>query len=156
MKRTALSASLEDYLEAITRIVEAGRVVRSKDIAADLGIRKASVTVALRALCEKGFINYEPYGSITLTPRGRRAGSRLLRSHEAFRDFLVLVLQVDAAQADEVACVMEHAIPPEIMRRFVRFLNAIRKCPRGAATCMKNVRADSRKRMTANKRRAGA
>jgi DtxR family Mn-dependent transcriptional regulator len=129
MNRAALSASLEDYLESIARIEESGRVVRSKDIAADLGIRTASVTGALRALQEKGCIEYEPYGSITLTPGGRRAGVELLRSHEVLRDFLVTVLKVGAEEANKVACGMEHSIPPGVMRRFVRFFHTIRDCP---------------------------
>ena len=48
--RSALSSSLEDYLEAIYQIVEQSRVARVRDIAARLGVQKPSVTGALRSL----------------------------------------------------------------------------------------------------------
>jgi DtxR family Mn-dependent transcriptional regulator len=65
-----LSASLEDYLEAIYNLAEAKKVARSRDIAEALGVSRASVTGALRALKEKGLIEHEPYGYVTLTEAG--------------------------------------------------------------------------------------
>ena len=44
-----LSASLEDYIEAIYHIVAEKQVARGKDIAARLNVSGASVTEALRA-----------------------------------------------------------------------------------------------------------
>ena len=48
-----LSASLEDYLEAIYHLTARQDVARSKDIADSMGVTRASVTGALRALSEK-------------------------------------------------------------------------------------------------------
>ncbi len=124
-----LSASLEDYIEAIAKIDDSGQPVRSKYIAAELRVTNASVTGALRALREKGFIEYEPYGAIVLTAKGRKTGSELLRSHETLRHFLLAALDLDDAQANEIACSMEHVIPPSVMKRFVRFFDGIRTCP---------------------------
>ena len=53
-EKTDLSASLEDYIEAIYHIIEEKLVARSKEIAARLGVSRASVTEALRALSKKG------------------------------------------------------------------------------------------------------
>ena len=52
-KTTNLSASLEDYIEAIYHIVEEKLVARSKDIAIRLDVSRASVTEALRALAKE-------------------------------------------------------------------------------------------------------
>ena len=75
MKKTTdtidLSASLEDYIEAIYHIVEEKLVARSKDIATRLHVSRASVTEALRALAKKELINYAPYEAITMTEYGR-------------------------------------------------------------------------------------
>jgi len=43
-----LSASLEDYLEAIFNLAGESNIARSKDIAKLLGVSRASVTGALR------------------------------------------------------------------------------------------------------------
>jgi DtxR family Mn-dependent transcriptional regulator len=55
-----LSASMEDYLEAIYHIVTAKQAARAKDIAKRLDVNNSSVTGALRTLSEKGYINYAP------------------------------------------------------------------------------------------------
>ena len=135
---TTLSASLEDYLEAVYLIIQERQVVRSKDIAAHLEVTTASVTGALRALAERGLINYEPYGAITLTPKGRKLGRQLLRTHESLRAFLVDVLAVEPEHANEAACRMEHAIPDDILERFVRFTEFIDLCPHAGATWVRD------------------
>ncbi|NLK42576.1 MAG: metal-dependent transcriptional regulator, partial [Planctomycetes bacterium] len=71
-----LSASLEDYLEAIYVLLQSGNVARSKDIAEHLQVSAASVTGALRTLAERQLIHYKPYGYITLTDKGQQAASR--------------------------------------------------------------------------------
>lgn len=71
-KGNKLSASLEDYLEAIFNLAGESNVARSKDIAQSLGVSKASVTGALRVLKEKELANYKPYDFVTLTEVGKR------------------------------------------------------------------------------------
>ena len=72
MPEERLSASLEDYLEAIFHVVEAKQASRAKDIADRLNVNSSSVTSALHALKERGLVNYEPYDLVTLTPEGLR------------------------------------------------------------------------------------
>jgi len=129
----ALSASLEDYLEAIYQIVREKRVARVKDITERLRVHKSSVSGALRALSERKLVNYAPYEAITLTPAGRRAGREVLRRHEALRDFFVKVLGVEEGLASEAACGMEHALPAQALERLVKFTQFIEVCPRAGA-----------------------
>ncbi|MFA6176565.1 MAG: metal-dependent transcriptional regulator, partial [Phycisphaerae bacterium] len=60
--RKKLSASSEDYLEAIYNLVSLHKVARSKDIAESLGVSRASVTGAIKLLSDKGLVDYKPYG----------------------------------------------------------------------------------------------
>ena len=71
-EKIELSASLEDYVEAIFNLVGESKVARCKDIAQSLGVSRSSVTGALRLLKDKGLANYEPYGYVTLTDDGQR------------------------------------------------------------------------------------
>jgi len=71
--QTALSASLEDYLEAIWHVEAAKGAARAKDIADRLGVNASSVTAALQTLAERGLVNYAPYDIVTLTAAGRPA-----------------------------------------------------------------------------------
>ncbi|MBW1645764.1 MAG: metal-dependent transcriptional regulator [Deltaproteobacteria bacterium] len=128
-----LTASLEDYLEAIFLIIAEKQAVRPKDIARRLKVSSASVTGALRSLARRKLINYAPYDVITLTAAGRRAAEDVVRRHEVLRDFFIRVLAVPEKDADAAACKMEHSIPKVILERFVRFAEFVEVCPRGGA-----------------------
>ncbi|MFO7783711.1 MAG: hypothetical protein R6V25_03700 [Desulfatiglandales bacterium] len=40
------------------------------------------MTGALKLLSDKGLINYEPYGVITMTPEGKKTAEEVVRRHE--------------------------------------------------------------------------
>jgi len=135
---STLTASLEDYLEAILNIVDEKQAVRAKDISGRLNVSNSSVTGALRSLAEKEFINYAPYDVITLTEKGKDLGQQLVRRHQALRNFFVKVLGIDEAQAEDAACRMEHAVTPEIFERFIRFAEHVDSCPLWASSWTKS------------------
>jgi DtxR family transcriptional regulator, Mn-dependent transcriptional regulator len=122
MTLTPLSESLEDYLEAIFQIEERKQVVRAKDIADRLQVKGSSVTGALQQLARRDLVNYAPYDLVTLTESGREAASEVVRRHEALREFMVGVLDVEERMAEKCACRMEHAMPRPILDRLVRFV----------------------------------
>lgn len=120
-----LSASLEDYLEAIFNLASDSQSARSKDIAETLGVAPSSVTGALQALKEKGLANYRPYGCITLTRRGQTAAEEVVRKHNILKSFFVSVLGVDKELAQHAACKAEHALGPEIIGRLLSFIEYV-------------------------------
>ncbi len=126
-----VSESQEDYLEAILGIIEEKGAVRAKDIAARLDVTSPSVTGALHTLSESGLVNYVPYDVITLTARGRRLAQDVWRRHRLLRDFLTVVLGVGPKEADEVACRMEHALSPRVVKRLASFMRFADMCPTG-------------------------
>ncbi|GBC61026.1 DtxR family transcriptional regulator [Desulfonema ishimotonii] len=126
-----LSASMEDYLQAIYHIQAEKQAARAKDIAMRLKVNNSSVTGALRALSKKGYINYAPYDVITLTEKGDIHAKDVVRRHEALRKFFTKVLYVDDAEAETTACKMEHEISRTVLDRMIRFVNFIQVCPRG-------------------------
>lgn len=128
-----LTASLEDYLEAISHIIAEKQAVRPKDIAKRLKVSNASVTGALRSLSDRGLINYAPYDVISLTPDGKTTAKDVIRRHEVLRDFFVKVLAVDEDEADTAACQMEHSITRVILERFIQFAEFIDVCPRAGS-----------------------
>jgi len=130
-EKTDLSASLEDYIEAIYHIIEEKLVARSKEIAAKLDVSRASVTEALRALSKKGLINYAPYEAITLTIEGKEVAEDVIFRHDALKKFFIEVLAINETTAEEGACRVEHAAPPEIIDRMIKFIEFMQICPRG-------------------------
>jgi DtxR family Mn-dependent transcriptional regulator len=133
MMATALSASMENYLETIYVLIREYTVARSRDIAERLKVQRSSVTGALQALKERGLVNYEPYGYVTLTETGSAVASKVLRRHEALRDFFINVLSIEREEADEAACRMEHGISKNIVNRLLDFAEFVETCPRAGA-----------------------
>ena len=129
MNPTELSASQEDYLEAIFFLSQEGGSARSKEIAERMKVRAASVTGALKVLSEKGMIHYAPYGEASLTEAGRGIAESIAGKHQALLHFFMQVLGIEAAEADEFACTMEHSIPDHILKRLVKFAEYTEKCP---------------------------
>ncbi|MCD6328407.1 metal-dependent transcriptional regulator [bacterium] len=125
-----ITASMEDYLEAIYHISREHKVARAKQIASRMDVAMSSVTGALRHLSQHKLVNYDPYEYITLTERGQKIASDVARRHGVFKSFLINVLSIDEAQADETACEMEHAIRGEVMERFLLFAQFVENCPR--------------------------
>ena len=108
-------------------------VARSKDIAERLKVNRSPVTGMLQALRDRGLVNYERYGFVTLTDEGEKVASRVVRRHEALRDFMVHVLSIDEAEADKAACHMEHGVSARIVERFTEFADFVKTCPRAGA-----------------------
>ncbi len=119
---SALTESLEDYLESIYRNILKKGAARVKDIAGDLNVRYPSVTSALKNLERRGLIRYEPYGTISLTKAGLGVALGVTERHRLLRSFFSQVLGVEQGLADETACRIEHVLPPEAYERFVQFM----------------------------------
>lgn len=133
-----LSASLEDYLEAIFWIIQSKGAARTKHIAKRLRVKASSVTGALQALREKNYVNYAPYDVVTLTPKGLEVAKKVVRRHQILKDFFAEVLGVDKDIAEEGACKLEHSIPRPVVERLVDFMEFVEICPRGGNRWINN------------------
>lgn len=130
IKNNIISDSLEDYLETIFELETSNKVARAKDIAEKRGVLQGSVTGALRALADKGLINYKPYSFITLTDKGELIAKEITRRHAVISNFLQNVLLMSSEKAEANACRMEHAMDRSAVDRLVQFIEYIDDCPR--------------------------
>ncbi len=124
-KSDNLSASLEDYLEAILNLASESNFARSKDIAKLLGVSRSSVTGALRVLKKKGLANYKPYDYVTLTEPGRAAAAEIATKHNILKSFFINVLGVESDVAQQAACKAEHALGQGIIAKLLCFIEFV-------------------------------
>ena len=108
----AVNESAEDYLETILILSKKLPVVRSVDIATEMGFKKSSVSIAMKNLREKKHIVVSDAGYITLTESGKEIADMIYERHETFRKWLIS-MGVDENVAAEDACKMEHVISKE-------------------------------------------
>lgn len=104
--------SSENYLETILILSRQLPVVRSVDIANELGFKKSSVSVAMKHLREKKHITVDGSGFITLTPSGREIAEMIYERHEMISSWLMR-LGVPKEIALKDACKIEHVISKE-------------------------------------------
>ena len=109
---TISNESSENYLETILILSKKLPVVRSVDIANELGFKKSSVSIAMKNLREKNNITVSDAGFITLTDSGRQIAEMIYERHELLSECLEK-LGVDKEIAAEDACRIEHVISPE-------------------------------------------
>ncbi|MEI7473548.1 MAG: metal-dependent transcriptional regulator [bacterium] len=129
MKRTkTLTASLENYIKAIYNIMKTKPAARVKDVAASLGIGASSVSEALKNLAEKGMVNYEPYGFITLTDEGNKIAQELAQRHNIIKNFFENVLVLPSELAEESSKEIEHRMAEEVLEKFIMFLEFMSSC----------------------------
>lgn len=125
-QETDLSANMEDYMETIALLSRKSKVVRVKDIAKSLNIKMPSVSAALIKLREKELIEYEKYGYVELTPKGKEIAEKIYNKHSCISDFLRNLLYLNKEQADDEACKLEHYLSANTcsqINSFMEFFN---------------------------------
>lgn len=135
-----LSPTLEDYLEAISRLVAEKGAARARDIASAMSVHKSTVTSALKGLAEKGVVNYHPYEVVTITPEGQKAAREIASRHRVIGRFLSEVLSLDEEVAEANACRMEHVVDGEVLERLALFAQFVRECPRAGEDWLERFR----------------
>ena len=104
--------SAEDYLETILMLSKKLPVVRSIDIANEMGYKKSSVSIAMKNLRESEHIRVTKEGYIYLTDSGREIAEMIYERHEMISKAL-MALGVPQEIATEDACRIEHIISKE-------------------------------------------
>ena len=122
-----LTASMEDYLEMTFRLTKDTGFTRTHDIANALNVQPPSTTKMMKKLAKAGFVNYEKYGTITLSEKGKIAGKALLERHQIIEEFLKL-LGISEGLLEETEKI-EHTISIDTLNRLDNFIKFIQSKP---------------------------
>ena len=120
-----INESAENYLETILQLSKTLPVVRSVDIANELGFKKSSVSVAMKNLRQKEHITVTDAGFIYLTESGKNIAEHVFEKHQLLKGWLY-ALGVPEDIATEDACKIEHVISDEsfeAIKKHVHFFN---------------------------------
>lgn len=118
-----VNESAENYLETILRLSKKLPVVRSVDIANELGFKKSSVSIAMKNLREKNHITVTDSGFIYLTDSGKEIAEMIYERHVFLSSWLT-ALGVPAETASEDACKMEHVLSKESFEAIKNFVDS--------------------------------
>ena len=110
-----LPLRLEDYLETIYFLIKEKGFARVTDISNYRNVKKSTITEALKQLSLKGYINYKPYSTVTLTQKGEEYAKKIIKKHQVLKDFYKKVL-FEKNKEDEF-CNLEHFLSEETLKR---------------------------------------
>jgi len=123
----ALTASMEDYLEMIYRTCGEEGYARVNRLAERLNVRPSSTTKVIKKLKDLGLVNYQKYGVIKLTEKGKALGSFLLKRHEVIEEFLK-ILGVEETRLKDTE-MMEHDVSLNTLRGLYTLNRFLRESP---------------------------
>lgn len=123
----ALTASMEDYLEMIYRTCGEEGYARVNRLAEKLNVRPSSTTKVIKKLKDLGLVNYQKYGVIKLTEKGKALGSFLLKRHEVIEEFLK-ILGVEETRLKDTEMI-EHDVSLSTLRGLYTLNRFLRESP---------------------------
>lgn len=120
---TGLTGSQRKYLCAIHTIENEKKAARIKDIAQILSLGAAAVSEAVKKLSTKNFVNYEPYGVISLTEAGKKSALETIKMKKTVEKFLLKVPEITPEEAAIAASDISSLLAPNIIKKIEHFVN---------------------------------
>jgi Mn-dependent DtxR family transcriptional regulator len=120
-----LTPSHEHYLRALWEVRSRSGYARLVDVAHELGIAHATLSVGLGALVRRRLVVHDAHRFLVLTPKGERLAREVHHRHAVARAFLHDVLGVEADRADREACLLEHDLSAATTDRLVDLLRLL-------------------------------
>ena len=113
--------STENYLASILDIQKNNGKCFSVDIAHDLQVSKASVSVAMKKLKEEGMVSFGEDHELILSEEGRKIAKEVLSKRKILKEAL-MAIGVCEKNAEADAHQIEHSISDETSRKLYRYL----------------------------------
>ena len=111
----------EEYLKTIYTLENTEKVARVTDIAKKLNKTKSTVNYSIKNLKEEGLIDYETYGEIALTEKGKRKAHKILEAYDIVYLFLTEILQVDNEKAEKEASKIKATLNDETLNKLAKY-----------------------------------
>ena len=128
----AISFTEENYLKVIHRLSEATlEDISTNAVAEQMQTKAASVTDMLRKLADKGWVNYQKYQGVRLSPTGEKIALSIVRKHRLWELFLVEKMGFNWDEVHEIAEQLEHIESDELVNKLDEYLGFPKTDPHG-------------------------
>ena len=126
------SSAEENYLKVIFRLSEINEGgISTNSVAEMMQTKAASVTDMLKKLSSKGWIDYQKYQGVTLTPSGEKIALNTIRKHRLWETFLVNKLNFQWDEVHDIAEQLEHIDSSILINKLDEFLDFPKTDPHG-------------------------
>src|SRR5919197_2945972 len=128
---TVLSSSVQEYLESLYWLVEAGIERTPTNLARAMRVSPPSVTEMVHKLRRDGLVARGPGTRISLTAEGERIARHVVSRHRLIEAFLVRIMGVPWDEVHEEAEAFEMGVTPALEARMMDMIGEARTCPHG-------------------------
>lgn len=122
-------ARMEDYLEVIAELVELKGYATTLDVSRYMNVSAPSVTKMLQRLDENGYLKYEKYRGINLTPKGNSLADAIRQKHGILLEFF-WILGIEHETANQDAEGIEHHLNPRTIKQLRKFITYMKSNPK--------------------------
>lgn len=122
-----LTSSMEDYLEMLYRSHLSEGYARIGQLAEKLNVKASSASKVVQKLAQMGYLNYEKYKVVSLTPEGIHIGAFLLKRHQTIALFLHNIGVKDEVHVETE--LIEHQVGTSTLEKISDFNEFIRLNP---------------------------
>lgn len=131
IEKTSATGTIEEYLEAILNMVSEGKKVRGARLAERLRVSPPTVTTTLKRMRRDDLITTNGEEGISLTEKGMRVATGIVRRHRLAERLLMDVLKIPWYETHQEACLLEHAMSERVVDRLYEVLGKPATCPHG-------------------------
>lgn len=127
-----ISQTEENYLKAAYFLTNTKNEINLSELSKSLNVSKPTVNSMVKKLCEKGFLDYQKYKPVILTPQGKKEAALIIRNHRLTEMYLVEKMHFGWEEVHEIAEQLEHLRAPEFFDRMDELLNFPTHDPHGS------------------------
>ncbi len=119
---TALTHSSIHHLLAINSLQKENGYSRSVDVSNYLNISRASVSITVNKLREKGFVEEDKNRFLSLSSKGENLVNSVLSKRRVVEQFFREVLNLSSQEAEIEACKIEHLLSESTGKKLISFM----------------------------------
>jgi DtxR family Mn-dependent transcriptional regulator len=113
----------ENYLKSLFFLANESGEVNVSELAVHLQVSMPTVNSMVKSLHKNGWLVYEKYKPVTLTPKGQTEAALIVRKHRLTEMFLVQKMGFGWEEVHEIAEQIEHIQAPKLFERMDEILN---------------------------------
>jgi len=121
-EQTELTHSSIHHLLAINSLLKKNGYSRSVDVANHLNISRASVSITVTKLREKGFVREDNNRFLSLSKKGEELVNSVLSKRRIVEQFFREVLDLTSIEAEVEACKVEHLLSEPTGKKLISFM----------------------------------
>ena len=134
-----MTVNREDYLKAIYELGGEKNKIGTKSIATALKVSAPSVSEMIKKLVIEGYVDYELYKGVMLTPNGLTRAKEIKKRHLLWEVFLVEKLGYNWEDVHVEAEILEHVTSPKLQELLEKYLGYPEACPHGSPIINKDA-----------------